>query len=62
MNPAILALLNAVLPSVIATVKEKFAKENPDLPPLTDEQVHASMLNWLAGTLSKDDQIIANGG
>lgn len=58
MNPAILALLNAVLPTAIATVKEKFAKENPDSPPLTDEQVHAAMLNWLAGTLAKDDRFL----
>ena len=62
MNPALIALLNAVIPSVIATVKEKFAKQNPDEPPLTDEQVHAAMLNWVATTIAKDDAFLAGGG
>lgn len=61
MSPAILALLNAELPSIIALFKEKFAKQNPDAPPLTDEQVHAGMLTWLAGTIAKDDAIITGG-
>jgi hypothetical protein len=59
MQGAILALLNAVLPQLIATIKEKFAKQNPDAPPITDEQVHAAVLTWLAGTLAKDDAIIS---
>ena len=61
MQAAILALLNAALPEIIATIKEKFAKANPDAPPITDEQVHAAMLNWLASTLAKDDAFLAEG-
>jgi hypothetical protein len=61
MNPAILALLNVALPETILLIKEKFAKQNPDAPPVTDEMVHAAMLNWLAGTLAKDDSFLAGG-
>jgi len=62
MQAAIIALLNAELPGLIALIREKFAKQNPDAPPLTDEQVHAALLSWLAGTIAKDDAIIAGGG
>jgi hypothetical protein len=49
------------LPETILLIKEKFAKQNPDAPPVTDEMVHAAMLNWLAGTLAKDDSFLAGG-
>ena len=61
MNPVFLALLNTELPSVIALLKEKFAKQNPAAPPMTDAQIHANVITWLAGTLAKDDAIIAGG-
>lgn len=61
MNPALLALLNATLPNAILLIKEKFAQEHPDAPPVTDEMVHAAMLNWLAGTIAKDDAFLAGG-
>jgi hypothetical protein len=59
MSAILLALVNGLAPEFIALVKEKFAKDNPGAPGPTDEQVHAAMLNWLAGTLAKDDAFLA---
>ena len=61
MNPAIIAILNAVLPAFIERIKELWAKEHPDEPPLTDPAIHAAVLTWVAGTIAKDDAFLAGG-
>ena len=62
MNPAILQLITTMLPEFFALIREKRAKDDPNAPPITDEQIHAAMLMWLAGTVAKDDAIINRGG
>jgi hypothetical protein len=55
MNPALIALLEDELPGIIGLVKAKFAKRNPDAPPLTDEEVISTWHAHLASSLAKDD-------
>ena len=59
---AIVPLVTAMIPEFFALVREKHAAENPGAPPITDEQIHAAVLIWSAGTIAKDDAIIASGG
>lgn len=61
MGTAILALVNAELPDLIARIRAARAKQDPNAPPVTDEQVHAALLTAVASSIAKDDAIISGG-
>lgn len=61
MNPLLLQLAVKETPAIIAGLKALFHKENPDAPPVTDEQVFAALNNAYFASLAKDDAILDKG-
>lgn len=59
MNAILLALITGLLPDAIALAKEAFAKENPDAPEPTEEQVMAAYIHAFTSSLAKDDAWLA---
>jgi hypothetical protein len=55
MNPLVLLALQQA-PSIIATLKDLFHKQNPGEEMPTDEQVIAAYQEALASSLARDDQ------
>lgn len=56
---AITAVLIQNMPALIALGRELFAKENPDAPIPTDEEVIAAWLSAAASSLAKDEAWLA---
>jgi len=54
MNPLVLLAIKEA-PAIIATLKSLFAKQHPDQPVPTDEEVIAAYQSALASSLAKDD-------
>lgn len=59
MNPALIALAIQEAPAAIALIRGLFAKQNPDAPPPTDEEVIAAWNSAFASSLAKDDAWLA---
>lgn len=61
MEAELLQLAVAELPNIVAGVKDLFAKNNPDAPPVTDAQVFAALNSAYLSSLAKDDDLLSKG-
>ena len=53
-------LINSALPALIALIRAERARTNPGEPPLTDQQVFASLHDWVMATVATDDALAAD--
>lgn len=58
MNP-LAALIIEEIPGIIQMIKDKVAKVDPTLPPLTDADAQAILLQAITSTIAKDDAYLA---
>lgn len=52
--PPLIALAISQLPSIVSAFRELFARNNPGLPPPTDEEVRAAFEAAFQSSLAKD--------
>jgi len=53
-------LINASMPAIIALIQQRHKEQQPDAPPLTDEQVFAALHSAVMESITKDDAIAAD--